>query len=198
VTTVEDGNANTWVKAYDAMLRMVSLTMPNSNAQTLTLDGNSNIIKTVDFASQTHYYFYDALNRMTEHGTSATPGSNTEKYHWDCCTRMSQYEDAFSTGSTNMITYDQLNRMTQFTDTLGNAVLYDYDSMGRVTTITPAQGANYRTEYGYNPNGSLDYVDIYVSGTPERTTYSYDTTSGKLEQRDMPTQSSANMRTLYR
>jgi hypothetical protein len=55
--------------------------------------------------------------------------------------------------------------------------------MGRVTSITPAQGSNYRTEYAYNANGSLDYVDIYVGGTPERTTYSYDTTSGKLEQR---------------
>jgi YD repeat-containing protein len=92
---------------------------------------------------------------------------------------------------------DELNRMTQFTDTLGNVVLYDYDEMGRVTKITPAQGSGYRTEYAYNPNGSLDSVDIYVAGTPETTTYTYDTTSGKLTQRDLPTVTGANMRMLY-
>jgi YD repeat-containing protein len=99
--------------------------------------------------------------------------------------------------SANMIAYDQLNRVTSFTDTLGNQVQYEYDSMGRVTKITPAQGANYRTQYTYNKNGSLASVAIYVAGTAETTSYTYDTNSGKLTQRNLPTVSAANLRTTY-
>ncbi|MCC7478714.1 hypothetical protein IT575_09695 [bacterium] len=79
----------------------------------------------------------------------------------------------------------------------GNTVTYAYDSMGRVATLTPAQGSNYRTEYLYNENGSVATVKIYVSGSNIDTTYSYDTTSGKLTQRNDPPRSGANIRITY-
>jgi YD repeat-containing protein len=190
--TITDGNGNAWTKTYDAMLRMVSLTMPNTNAHTITLDGNGNMLKTVDFKGTSHWYQYDELNRMKGHGANSS--ANDETYSWQCCNRMIAYTDAFGTAD---IAYDQLNRITSFEDSQGNVVTYDYDSMGRTTEIIPAQGGAFKTAYSYNMNGSLNTVAIYVAGTPETTSYTYNTTSGKLTQRNLPAASGSNIRTTY-
>jgi YD repeat-containing protein len=47
------------------------------------------------------------------------------------------------------LSYDDLGRMTRFTDTQGSQVDYEYDAMSRITKVTPPQGTNYRTEYSY-------------------------------------------------
>jgi YD repeat-containing protein len=69
--------------------------------------------------------------------------------------------------------------------------------MSRVVTLKPAQGNNYRTEYTYNANGSVDTVSVYDAGTGADTTYTYDTTTGQLTHRDFPTVSSHWIRTAY-
>ena len=76
-------------------------------------------------------------------------------------------------------------------------MLYEYDSVGRVSKVTPPQGANYRTEYTYKKNGSVSQVKVYDAGSAEDTDYTYSTTSGKLTQRNNPVVSSANVRTTY-
>ena len=90
-----------------------------------------------------------------------------------------------------------LGRRIAVTDHRGNTTAYSYDALGRVTTLTPPQGSNYRTAYAYKKNGSLDYVDVYDAGSSARTSYTYSSTSGKLTQRDFPTVSSQNIRTTY-
>ena len=48
--------------------------------------------------------------------------------------------------------------MLSHTDSLGNEIQYEYDSMSRVTKLTPVQGSSYRTEYAFNASGSMDTV----------------------------------------
>ena len=196
-TTITDGRGYDWTKAYDAMGRMTTLTTPNpgSGAYTHTIvhDGNGNITKTTDFKSTSHYYAYDALNRMSGHG--ADSGADDETYTYACCgAQLSAYTDDLGTAS---LSYDELGRLTSFTDTNGNQVQYTYDEMGRILTLTPDQGTNYRTVYTYNANGSVDTVTVYDAGTGAETSYSYHAGSGKLTQRDFPTESSQNIRTAY-
>ena len=61
---------------------------------------------------------------------------------------------------------------------------YEYDSMSRLTKLTPVQGSSYRTEYAFNANGSMDTVSVYDSGTGADITYTYDMTTGQLLERD--------------
>jgi YD repeat-containing protein len=192
VTTITDGKSQPWGKTYDAMGRMTVLTNPASVQHQLTYDGNSNITKTIDWKGTSHWYQYDALNRMQGHGH--TSGANDETYTWNCCNEVSGYTDAFGTA---VLTYDDLGRLLSHTDSVGNQVQYDYDELSRVITLTPPQGSTYRTEYQYNANGSLDTVTVYDAGTPADTTYTYDTTSGELLQRDFPTVAAHWIRTAY-
>jgi hypothetical protein len=66
-----------------------------------------------------------------------------------------------------------------------------------VEKITPEQGTNYRIQYTFNANGSVATVAAYDAGTPETTTYNYNTTSGKLTSREMPVFSSRQVVTDY-
>ena len=196
-TTITDGRGYDWTKAYDAMGRMVTLTTPNpgSGAYTHTIvhDGNGNMIKTTDFKSTSHYYAYDALNRMSGHGTDS--GADDETYTYACCgAQLSAYTDDLGTAS---LSYDELGRLTSFTDTNGNQVQYTYDEMGRILTLTPDQGTNYRTVYTYNANGSVDTVTVYDAGTGAETSYIYEETSGKLRHRNFPEESSQYIHTAY-
>jgi len=129
---------------------------------------------------------------MVGHGATST--ANDETYTWSCCGELTAYSDSLGTAS---LSYNDLSRLTSFTDSNGNQVQYEYDEMGRTTKVTGPQGANWRTEYQYNKNGSLSKVKIYDNGTAEDTDYTYSTTSGKLTQRDFPTVSSQNIRTSY-
>ena len=196
-TTITDGRGYDWTKAYDAMGRMTTLTTPNpgSGAYTHTIvhDGNGNMIKTTDFKSTSHYYAYDALNRMSGHGTDS--GADDETYTYACCgAQLSAYTDDLGTAS---LSYDELGRLTSFTDTNGNQVQYTYDEMGRILTLTPDQGTNYRTVYTYNANGSVDTVTVYDAGTGAETSYIYEETSGKLRHRNFPEESSQYIHTAY-
>jgi YD repeat-containing protein len=90
-----------------------------------------------------------------------------------------------------------LNRLTNYCDSNGNSVLYEYDTKGRVTKLTPAQGTNYRTEYTYNQNGSVSQVRVFDAGSSADTIYTYSTSTGRLTERHFPTVSSQYVKTAY-
>ena len=120
--------------------------------------------------------------------------ANDETYTWACCREMTAFSDTHGTAS---LSYNDLGRMTSFTDTQGNQVQYEYDSRGRTSKVTPAQGSSYRTEYQYNLQGTLSKVRVYDSATYADTDYTYSATTGKLTQRDFPEESSQHIRTSY-
>ncbi|UNM07828.1 MAG: RHS repeat protein [Planctomycetales bacterium] len=196
ITGTEDGRGNDWTKAFDAMGRCTSLTTPNPGSGTYTwtktYDGNSSITKTEDFAGNILYYQYDGLSRMTGYGEDSNADDVT--YTYACCGNVTAYTDAQGTAS---ISHDDLGRVTSYTNSQGNQVQYAYDTAGRISRVTGPRGSTYRTDYTYNKNGSVAQVDVYAGGSAESTTYTYDTSSGELTQRNFPTVSSANIRSTY-
>ncbi len=60
---------------------------------------------------------------------------------------------------TAALVYNDRSQLTSNTDSNGNAVIYEYDTVGRVSKVTPPQGANYRTQYTYNKNGNPAWLD---------------------------------------
>jgi len=84
--------------------------------------------------------------------------------------------------------YDQLNRVTKYTDVNGNEIEYAYDADGRVTAITYANdntgnNATAKTvSYGYNQSGQLVQVTDYNDRV---TTYTYNQ-NGQLHTTTRP------------
>ena len=111
--------------------------------------------------------------------------------------RMKELTAFTDTHGTASLSYNDLGKMTSFTDTQGNQVQYEYDSRGRTSKVTPAQGSSYRTEYQYALQGTLSKVRVYDSAAYADTDYTYSATTGKLTQRDFPEESSQHIRTTY-
>ena len=127
-------------------------------------------------------------------GNGADSDADDQTYTWACCSEMTAYTDSLGTAA---LVYNDRSQLTSNTDSNGNAVLYEYDTVGRVSKVTPPQGANYRTQYTYKKNGSVSRVKVYDAGNAADTDYTYNTTSGQLTQRNNPVVSSANIRTSY-
>jgi len=121
-------------------------------------DGNGNVEKVSDFKGTVTNYVYNALNQRASMGWGANDDDIT--YTWGCC-RVTAYTDA--TGSASL-SYDQLSRLTGFTDTQGNRVQYQYDAVGRVTRVTDHTGAT--VSYDLDKYGAM--VSML---TPRGTTY---------------------------
>ena len=112
-------------------------------------------------------------------GNGADSGADDQTYSWACCREMTAYTDSLGTAA---LVYNDRSQLTSNTDSNGNVVLYEYDTVGRVSKLTPPQGANYRTQYTYKKNGSVLQVKVYDGGSAADTDYSYNTTSGQLTQ----------------
>jgi RHS repeat-associated protein len=83
------------------------------------------------------------------------------------------------TGSDGTITrtYDELNRVTSYTDTLGNQIKYGYDKAGNLTTLT--YPGNLVVTYSYNLDNRLETVADWKGRVLVRYEY---TVGGRLKK----------------
>ena len=82
---------------------------------------------------------------------------------------MSEKEGLLSQKKTITRTYDELNRVTSYTDYKGREVKYGYDELGNMIELTYPGGEVVR--YTYNPNGTVATMSSNSGGT---FTYGYD------------------------
>jgi RHS repeat-associated protein len=201
MTTMTDAKGRTRQFAYDAFGHELSRTLPLGQVETTTYDAYGREATFTDFKGQEEVIHYDSLGR-NDTKTFYAAGSNTPGetvvYHFDSLDRNDTVTDTI--GSTQRVTqygYDLDNRVTSITTpegtvnyvfdpatgrhtetwTANSDVLYGYDQLGRVQTVTVTKqkgvtlNPSLVTTYYYTKFSALDHV-TYPNGT--ETDYTYD------------------------
>ena len=108
-----------WQYSYDALMRLQQQTDPNGVIRTPTYD-NAGRVLFVDFSTGRHDSFSYDSNDNPQNISRRVSGVTT----------------------TTQFIYDSLDRVIEQDDALGKTVLYGYDPLGRVTSITYPGGKN--------------------------------------------------------
>jgi len=161
------------------------------------------VSSSLDFAGNKTVYAYDQLGRVSSKSFYISTNYNTPQetvsYHFDSLGRNDTVTDV-NNGNTRVTSYgfDLDNRVTSVTtpegtinyvydqatgrhtetSTTNSDILYGYDQLGRVKTVTVTKqngvvlGTSLLITYFYTPVGNIDHI-TYPNGT--ETDYGYDT-----------------------
>jgi YD repeat-containing protein len=173
---ITNPNKNVWTLKYDNAQNLVSVTDPQGNATAATrntagmitsltgANGNAasysytadGLIATfTDAMGNKWSYDYDGAARAS---TRTDPGGGTLKAEYDARNRIS----ALTAGTTRItfdfsgIQRDALGRVTGYTDSFGNQVAYQYNSVNELTGVTLPGGKT--VTYGYDHQHRLSSV----------------------------------------
>jgi YD repeat-containing protein len=137
---------------------VVETNFPSSYSDTYEYDANNNLTSKTDRNSHTIDYEYDEVNRLVE---KTYPDSSTVAYTYDLAGKLTQVVDptgtysfsydnmgrltgtttaySFLTGRnfTTAYAYDAASNRTGFTDPESGSTTYSYDTLNRLTTISP-------------------------------------------------------------
>jgi RHS repeat-associated protein len=154
----EDANSHTTSFTYDAYGRLTETTFPSTYYEQYGYDAANRLTSKTDRKGQTINYAYDDLAHLTQ---KTYPDSSTVEYVYDLVGKLQQVVDPTGTygfaydnmgrlvGSTtqytflssttfsNSYTYDANSNRVSFTDPQGGVTSYVYDTLNRLTTLTP-------------------------------------------------------------
>ncbi len=158
LTSIADANGHSTFFSYDAFGRVTQTNFPALLTETYAYDAVGNLTGKTDRKNQTITYIYDALNRLTHKGY---PDSTGVDYVYDLVGKIQSVNDptgtyafaydnmgrligtttsySFLTGRTftTSYAYDKTSNRTGFTDPEGGATTYAYDTLNRLSTLTP-------------------------------------------------------------
>ena len=132
--TSTDGKGNTTEYTYNSIGLLTNKKSPFSldnngnmvyNYYTYTYDAVGNVTKDTVTSGVVNTYTYDYRNRLTQ----AKSGEQTIDYVYDDIGNIVQYKTGNGT-QVHKYEYDSLNRVTKYTDALGNSETYTYDQSG--------------------------------------------------------------------
>ena len=155
MTSVTDDNMNTTAYSYDALSRVFKTTFADSKFVTRTFDKNDRVKTWTDQNGSVVTNTYDALSRLTSRGVNRATGV---------------------LGTTSEVyTYDALNRMTKAWDT-DYEVQFTYDSVGNELKETQ----------GYTVTGQEKWRTVTSTYTDagSRSAIQYPSAFSVLHQRD--------------
>jgi RHS repeat-associated protein len=156
--SITDANNHETSFSYDAYGRVMQTNFPSSLIETYTYDANNNLTSKTDRKSQTIGYVYDALNRLTQKNY---PDSTSVEYVYDLVGKIQSVNDptgtyafaydndgrligtttsySFLSGRnfTTSVGYDAASNRNSFTDPESGSTAYVYDTLNRLTTLTP-------------------------------------------------------------
>ena len=160
-------NGNTYSYTYDE--RGLLTKEVNALNNTTTYEYNAKLLleRMEDSAGEETAYRYDALNRLSE----VKDAIGTIKYTYDAngnILTVSEKQGLLSSARTIMRTYDELNRVTSYTDYKGREVKYGYDELGNLVALTYPGGEVVR--YTYYNDGNVHTM----SSSGGTFTYGYD------------------------
>lgn len=147
--------------AYDSLDRLVQETNPLGNAWHYTYDPVDNLIGRLDANGDLTQYTYtadDLLQRISY------PDSTSVEYTYDANHNRTRMVDSIGTATWS---YDELDRMTATTDSLGRVLAYALDPVGNRTAITYADGRT--VDYSYLDNDWLNAVTDPEGGVTNYT-----------------------------
>ena len=185
--TQKDPNLNLSNLTYDNDDRLVSSADPLGNSYGYVYDAVGNRVSQTDAKHQTIQFTYDDNDRLTR---IFYPDSTSVQMTYDADGNLTQIGDAIDTTT---YSYDQLNRISSYTDVYGKTISYGYDQNGNVMVLTYPDGkqvnyvydANNRmisfTDWGgktvgyqYNSINLLTRITPPASSDNGATTYTYD------------------------
>lgn len=147
--------------SYDGLGRRTQVVTPD-NTLSYAYDARSNLIEAADNDSRVTFA-YDTRNRLASTTTDGTVGPQPEatiSYTYDELDRRTSMSD--SLGGTTSYAYDFEDRLTDLTALWGKVYSFGYDGEGRRTSLTSTAGRN--TTYGYAIGllSSLSFVHLGV------------------------------------
>ena len=156
--SIEDANGNTTSFGYDAYGRVIQTTFPSTHYEQYGYDAANNLTSKTDRNGQAIGYVYDDLYRLTQKNY---PNSTNVEYVYDLVGKLEQVTDPTGTYGfaydnmgrlvgtttqytflpnttyTNSYTYDADSNRTSTTDPQGGTTSYVYDTLNRLSTLTP-------------------------------------------------------------
>jgi RHS repeat-associated protein len=197
--TITDANNHTTTFTYDAFGRVTQTAFPSTLTESYGYDAVGNLTTKTDRKSQTVTYTYDQLNRLTQ---KSYPDTTTVAYTYDDDSRLTEVVDptgtyqftldnmgrlkstttsyAFLGGRNfqNSYTYDAASNRTGFTDPENGTSTYIYDTLNRLSTITPPTAIT-SGNFGFSYD-ALSRRTQMTRPNGVNTNYSYDNLSHLL------------------
>ncbi len=147
-------------------------TSPNGDLTTYQYD-SANRLNTVVYPDTTQNV--EVLNRNSNGNIKSLKGKNgTSSFVYDQLNRLTSYTDPF--GKTVSYSYDAAGRLKYLTYPGNKVIEYDYDAAGRLKTVTGSWIGN--IEYIYDGAGRLKQIN---RGNGTKAVYEYDSSSNLIE-----------------
>lgn len=158
LTSITDASSRTTYFEYDAFGRVTEVNFPSTLSETYAYDAVGNLTSKTDRKNQTINYVYDGLDRLT---SKTYPDSSQVEYVYDLVGKIQSVNDPTGTysfaydnmgrlvGTTTSYsfltsrnftvgyTYDKNSNRTGMTDPESGVTAYAYDTLNRLTTLTP-------------------------------------------------------------
>jgi RHS repeat-associated protein len=162
-----NGNRSEW--DYDAMNRPIRERIAGNGERTFEYNDAGELTELTNGRGTLLSFEYDLNGQMT-HGAGIS-------YTYDA---VGNIETVTNAAGQTVREYDELNRITEYTDVNDNIIGYTYDADGRIKTITYPGGRV--VSYDYNRAGQLIRVTDYSDRV---TSYTYNG-NGQLETTTRP------------
>ncbi len=168
-TAMTDPNSNRTNYSYDNADRLTGKTTAALGHTALDYNNRNLIAQKTNARGQTTTYQYDPVGRPVSFASPDGMATLTYDQNGNLLT-------AADSAGTTVREYDALNRITKYTDALGNTIQYAYDAAGNLETLTYPGGR--QVQYEYDAAGQLIKVTDWAGRT---TAYQYDP-NGRLVQ----------------
>lgn len=173
LTKITDASGNPLRQEFDRLSRLTAVIDAVNKATRYEYDGVGNQIRVTDAKGQVTNLAYDALNHLTRRSYANV---TSDTFTYDAVGNVTQ---ATSPAATVDYEYDALGRVTSITDfRLAKSIRYTYDGAGnRISMSNPEGGV---TGYNYDPAGRLA-----SQNEPDNVTvlYAYDAAGRRTERR---------------
>ena len=160
------GNEVTFL--YDDLGRQTSITDPLGNISQYGYDANGNRTSMIDPLGIVTFFEYDAIGRLSAVVENYQPVVNPTaeinvrtEYSYDANGNRLTITDGKNHVSS--FSYDDLNRLLQETDPMGNTWQHAYDAVGNRLSLIDANGAT--TTYSYDSTNRLTDIDYPSTGS---------------------------------
>ncbi|MBU4199689.1 MAG: hypothetical protein KKG09_03275 [Verrucomicrobia bacterium] len=163
-------NGKTNVSVYRADTRTLTLRTPEGRQTTVLMDSQGRPLSTQTVGLPTVSNQYDVQGHLTEIRMLGDGSSRTIQYGYDANGYLSEIRSPLD--QTNLFEYDSVGRMTRQTFADGSYASYAYDLQGNLTSVTPP--GRLAHAFAYNTvDLRSEYTPPIVGGATNATYYTY-------------------------
>jgi RHS repeat-associated protein len=191
LTSKTDRKGQTITYLYDALNRLTQKTYPDSTGVEYVYDLVGKVMQVND-PTGTYGFAYDNMGRLIGTTTSYSFLPNqtfSNAYSYDAVSN--RVGMTAPDGSTNVYSYDSLDRLSNLTNSLTGSFGFGYDALSRRTQLNRPNGIN--TSYSYDSLSRLLSV-LHQSGstTLDGASYTYDASGNRTAKTDYLNSLSSN------